>query len=63
MAELKPCPFCGGEAMYVELYAHSATGESAGYVRCSRPIPCVEQTNMHSKKYAYKKWNRRADNG
>ncbi len=58
---LKPCPFCGGEAKYVELYSNTKTGESSGYVRCSKIIPCAEQPNVRSKGYVYKKWNRRAD--
>ena len=61
--KLKPCPFCGKEAIYVELYANSKTGESCGYVRCGRPIPCVAQPNIRSKKTVYKKWNRRANDG
>lgn len=62
MNELKPCPFCGAKAMYVELYSNSKTGESSGYVRCSRPVPCVSQPNMRSKNTVYKKWNRRVNN-
>ena len=62
MAELKSCPFCGGEAKYVELYASRESGESSGYIRCAKIIPCVAQPNVRSKEYCYKKWNRRADN-
>lgn len=56
---LRECPFCGGEAMYVELYANTKLGESSGYVRCARPIPCVAQQNLRAKNTCYKKWNRR----
>lgn len=61
MSELKPCPFCGHEAIYVEYYGKSES-DSMGYVRCSRPVPCVCQANIRSKRFCYKKWNRRADN-
>lgn len=52
MAELKPCPFCGGKAEMEDvgrLY----------FVRCRR---CgVNQDHLyHSKQAAVKAWNRRA---
>ena len=58
MAELKPCPFCGGEAKYIELHCDKK-GHSVGYVRCMKVIPCAAQANVRSKDYCYKKWNRR----
>ncbi len=60
--ELKTCPFCGGEARYVEMYAHSESGESSGFVKCGKIVPCCEQGSILPKKSAYIRWNRRADN-
>ena len=62
MAELKACPFCGGEAKYIELH-RDKSGDSSGYIRCMKTIPCVAQGNVRSKSYCYKKWNRRANDG
>ena len=63
MSELKPCPFCGGEAKYVELYYNKENESSRGYIRCAKIVPCVAQPNVRSKEYVYKKWNRRAEDG
>lgn len=50
--ELKPCPFCGGEAHIV-----TAVGES--WVLCDK---CRATTEMHaSKQLAVAAWNRRAN--
>ena len=57
--ELKPCPFCGGRALYVELYANTKYGESSGYVRCARTLPCAKQGTIRAKNTCYKRWNRR----
>ena len=62
VTELKPCPFCGGEAKYIELY-RDKSGVSSGYIRCMKPIPCVAQSNVRSESYCCKKWNRRAGDG
>ena len=38
MAELKPCPFCGGEAEYL-IQSHSASGNDRGWmfgIRCKK---------------------------
>ena len=58
MAELKPCPFCGGEAEY-----KMAGGISAdyGYVRCKKF--CCEQHWYSLEKEAIEAWNRRAEDG
>ena len=53
MDELKPCPFCGGEASFVNCEI-----PPQWYVRCSKG--CCEQTKLYlSKAEAKKAWNRR----
>ena len=60
MAELKPCPFCGGKAVFAVI--HAAPGEEPrGYVRCENR--CCEQSLVMNKSKAIRKWNRRAENG
>ena len=64
--ELKPCPFCGGEAECITDNAFTQDAES--YVRCRR---CRAQTSrfisddllydMNGKPNAAKAWNRRAN--
>ena len=70
VVELKPCPFCGGEAVLVP------------FSSCSGEIACIGDCNFESAKFwdepmtnpreaerrkwyeiAAEKWNRRADNG
>lgn len=58
MAELKPCPFCGGHATVVE---HIYYGFQNRYgVVC---LECYAETRqfLHSKDSAKDAWNRRAD--
>ena len=53
MDKLKPCPFCGGEASFVNCEI-----PPQWYVRCSKG--CCEQTKLYlSKAEAKKAWNRR----
>lgn len=71
MAELKPCPFCGGEAKHYFASAdgHFLTnckgniwGRMADHhtIRCYR---CGVQTKVYAtNKGAFNAWNRRADN-
>lgn len=61
--KLKPCPFCGGEAMIMH-YAKSSTEFSQ--VRCKR---CGAETPAEAKSFSYssdeyaaENWNRRANN-
>lgn len=64
MAELKPCPFCGGEAALIpnNFFSESQkkwTTESYG-VRCKH---CKAQGYQFwpTEKYAIEAWNRRSD--
>ena len=57
MSELKPCPFCGGEAELVDC-------EAFFYVRCSNHDECkifVITEDMETKEDAIAIWNRRAE--
>ena len=63
MSELKPCPFCGGEA----ILKHHATRElfrkqlQYSYVQC---CTCNIRTEIvHTDAEAIIKWNRRAEDG
>ena len=63
MVELKPCPFCGGEA-YIDNNRYEVRNKTllgiTYFVRCSK---CqVESFEYHSKADAVKAWNRRANN-
>ena len=54
MAELKPCPFCGGKAEILVF-----EGERV-YIECKRH--CCEQAIIYpNKELAIEAWNRRAD--
>lgn len=56
MAELKPCPFCGGKA---EMLNYSP---SEWLVYCPACQGMVEQWRK-TEQEAVEQWNRRADNG
>lgn len=60
MVELKPCPFCGGKAKFVELDA-TPNEEPRGYVRCVEW--CCEQSRKMNKTIAIEEWNWRAEDG
>jgi len=56
MAEaLKPCPFCGGEAEAISLFAKPHPGNT--YVKCK---VCSAATERGSYDWAVSAWNRRA---
>ena len=56
MTELKPCPFCGGEAHVVE----TIHGKTLPWVRCK---DCGMETPMlDTEEEAIEAWNRRVDN-
>ena len=62
MAELKPCPFCGGEAEITEFdpfngYQGSMNMYSVHCKKCGAEI-----VRNQNKDYAVDAWNRRADN-
>ena len=58
MAELKPCPFCGGEARPV-LYHNFAGTYIRHYVRCQQ---CLATTDKYEKRdIAIEAWNRREE--
>lgn len=58
MAELKPCPFCGGEAV---CYGGSLEDNNRVYIACVNH--CVEQRHIRNKDEAIEAWNRRAEDG
>ena len=60
--ELKPCPFCGGEA---EMYVTPSTLRRDDYTpRCKNPSCCGRVTKKYSRRdTAVMLWNRRAKNG
>lgn len=64
MAELKPCPFCGGEAKLVitaMVYGLDDIKRKYGYVRCGRDYPrcCVQQPDEVRLEDAIEAWNTR----
>lgn len=65
MAELKPCPFCGGETIDVceegKLFGKSAYARTYIFVRCRK---CYARTGVYgTKPKAIEVWNRRAEDG
>lgn len=68
--ELKPCPFCGGEAQIRYIGLNSGfMGYTSNVFMRSRPgfvmcLNCEATTQRHTRVCrAIDKWNRRADNG
>ena len=57
--ELKPCPFCGNEAVMQNVFL-MGVGAKWFYVKC---VECCAEINdpAPSEKMAANKWNRRAD--
>lgn len=56
---LKPCPFCGGDAKFVEMYVHK--DEVRGFVKCAKTKSCCEQSVITLKDDAFRKWNTRVN--
>ena len=54
--ELKPCPFCGGEAVFVST-SEVPDETPRGFFRCENM--CCEQCHVRSKDEAEAAWNRR----
>ena len=64
-SELKPCPFCGGEAMQLLRINPDGTGS---YIYGCTTIGCMGNAlgvrwGFKTNKEAIEAWNRRADNG
>lgn len=65
MAELKPCPFCGGKAELMK-DRHEGIKQSVIYRVVCQNSHCFinpETPSSHRKEYCITAWNRRADNG
>ena len=62
MAELKPCPFCGGKAYLAEHDVERANGKPGKHytITCDR---CLARVDCADKEVVIIKWNRRAGNG
>lgn len=71
--ELKPCPFCGGEAIIrihkerSSMFEYLGYGENAACVACTKCgcntgyyLPHYDQDENYHIKQATKAWNRRA---
>lgn len=62
--KLKPCPFCGGEAIIMRLESLE-TGFVSYYVSHNDPFNCAfkirQQSASGTMQEAANKWNRRAD--
>ncbi|MBQ6232824.1 MAG: Lar family restriction alleviation protein [Clostridia bacterium] len=56
MTKLKPCPFCGGEAVLEDCGPYY--GEGRFFVRCSK-CDIVQEHLWATKQTAIKAWNRR----
>lgn len=65
MTELKPCPFCGGEA--TSIFGIMIDGKQSEWnvIKCKNPKCRIQpSTDWHkSKSVVVREWNRRADNG
>ena len=61
MAELKPCPFCGGDAILRTidvLDEHGCRAIRTGFVQCAGCGVCTPK--YFQDKHAIEDWNRRA---
>ena len=60
--KLKPCPFCGGEAVLEDLGGPTVFGEGRYFVKCTNPKCGEEQSGLWAtKQTAIKRWNRRVN--
>lgn len=60
MSDLKPCPFCGGEAHLVIRHNEDLSWVRY-YIYCRR---CDARSGKHkTAEHAHNSWNRRVDNG
>ena len=62
MAELKPCPFCGGEANLVKRKFKTGFYPSGGtyYVNCK--VCCITTQPRRKAEDVIELWNRRVEN-
>lgn len=62
MSELKPCPFCGGNAKMFSAKANAAGTRFVYWVECNGSMcKCSPKTeNYYTKEEAAKAWNKRA---
>lgn len=56
MKEVKPCPFCGGEATIVDHWPNDPTGYIVRCMECGAQTPHFETNTAEE---AVKFWNRR----
>ena len=56
MTDLKPCPFCGGEAEFIEGWAY---GYHEICIQCKKCANCTHPVPFHSRGVATRVWNRR----
>ena len=59
MTELKPCPFCGGENIFVDGYEHDAG--IRWRVLCLDCMATVDDGTIQQKYRAIEAWNRRVE--
>lgn len=65
MSELKPCPFCGGEAE-IKRREFMAINHQTWYVRCRSNERCYANSQLidfPTESEAIEAWNRRANDG
>ena len=60
MTELKPCPFCGGEATTSEKEHIESLPNGVGWVGCQRCRVFIDWVRGDRGKLAIEAWNRRA---
>lgn len=56
MTELKPCPFCGGEAEVMETWAY---GCAEKHIQCKKCAIRTQSVPFRQKGVATRAWNRR----
>ena len=62
--KLKPCPFCGGEAVYTDhFYEDTKTGHCVYCIDCGAGTAIVtgSSTPEYLKKHVFDLWNRRTE--
>lgn len=64
MIDLKPCPFCGGEAMLINTFALGCESKSVHCIKCKAKVNNFSAyTEERSAEIAIDAWNRRDDDG